>query len=125
VDAAPQLQEICLWTKSLSSPEQLACLTGLRSLGSLQMWVAADAAPAVRSLTALQGLTHLALDGERPDELLAAVWQLTGLVSLELWLSRGGRGMSLQPLAALQRLTSITLRFHVDTQQARVLAGLG
>jgi hypothetical protein len=71
VDAAPQLQE--LWLKCFSSPEQLACLTGLRSLGSLQLWVEADAAPAVQSLTVLQGLTHLALDGERPNELLAAV----------------------------------------------------
>jgi hypothetical protein len=45
-----------------------------RSLGSLEPWVLAGVAPALRSLTALQGLTHLALesDGQLGD-LLASV----------------------------------------------------
>jgi hypothetical protein len=46
-------------------------------------------------------------------------------VSLDLWGISEEVDVPLQPLAALQRLTSLTLRFHVDTQQARVLAGLG
>jgi hypothetical protein len=91
------------------SPEQLACLTALRSLGSLSLCMTADAAPALRSLTALQGLTHLALENdEMLGDLLAAVRQLTGLASLELWGIKDG--VPLQPLAALQRLTSLTLK---------------
>jgi hypothetical protein len=84
VDAAPQLRELWLSTKEISRPEQLACLTGLRSLSSLQLSVHDNAAPAVLSLTALQGPTHLALDAEQLDDLMPAVGQLTGLVSLEL-----------------------------------------
>jgi hypothetical protein len=121
VDAAPQLQE--LWLLTYDSLEQLACLTGLRSLSSLELWVDADGA-VVRSLTALQGLTHLALGVERPDGLLAAVGQLTGLVSLELYDIRDD--LPLQPLAALQQLTSLTFRdYIVDEQEALALAGLG
>jgi hypothetical protein len=87
----------------------------------------ADAAPAVRSLTTLQGLTYLALGGDLTDKLLAAVGQLTGLVSLELW--DISDGAPLQPLAALQRLTSLDLTgmdldVRIDEQQARVLASL-
>jgi hypothetical protein len=122
VGAAPQLQE--LWTLCCFGPKQLACLTGLRSLSSLWLTVAAEAAPALRSLTALQGLTHLLLEGDLTDELVAAVGQLTGLVSLELW-SRLGGGRPTLPLSALQRLTSLALRgFRIDEQQAQVLAGL-
>jgi hypothetical protein len=106
----------------LTSPEQLACLTRLRSLGSLELWVAADAAPAMRSLTVLQRLTHLALGGERLDELLTAVGQLTGLVSLELWGFIDG--VPLQPLAVLQQLTSLHL-VNCTMDEQRVLAGLG
>jgi hypothetical protein len=121
VDAAPQLQELWLVWFGLTSPEQLACLIGLHSLSSLQLWVEAEAAPAVRSLTGLQGLTHLALGGNQ--SVLAAVGQLTGLVSLELW--ELSHGLPLQPLAALQRLTSLTLTgCRLDELQAGVLAGL-
>jgi hypothetical protein len=125
VGAAPQLQELWLSTKSFSSPEELACLTGLCSLRSLELCVTAEAAPAVRSLTALQGLTHLALDNDKElGDLLAAVGQLTGLVSLEL--SSWSGGVPLQPLAALQRLISLALcGFRIYEQQTQVLAGLG
>jgi hypothetical protein len=122
VDAAPQLRELWMWLSS--SPKQLACLTGLRSLGSLELWVIAGAAPALRSLTALQGLTHLALESDgQLGGLMAAVGQSTGLVLLELRCRSGG---PLQPLAALQQLTSLALRdFNIDEQEAQVLAGLG
>jgi hypothetical protein len=121
VDAAPQLQELWLVWFGLTSPEQLACLTGLRSLSSLQLWVDAEAAE-VRSLTALLGLTHLALGGDQ--SVLAAVGQLTGLVSLEMFVLQ--IDMPLQPLAALQQLTSLALKDCVmDEQQVQVLAGLG
>jgi hypothetical protein len=86
VEAAPQLQE--LWVSGHGPlPGQMACLTRLRSLSSLELEVTAQDAQALRSLTALQGLTHLGLDlgsGEPPDALLAAVAQLTGLASLSL-----------------------------------------
>jgi hypothetical protein len=122
VDTAPQLQE--LWMLTVTSPGQLACITGLRSLGSLRLCVTAEAAPALRSLTALQRLTHLALEGILSDDLLAAVGQLTGLVELELWNISDGE--PLQPLAALQQLTCLHLfNCTMDKQQAQVLAGLG
>jgi hypothetical protein len=107
----------------LTSPEQLARLTELHSLSSLQLWVEAEAA-VVRSLTALQGLTHLSINGDQPAELLAAVGQLTGLVSLKLQSSK--EDVPLQLLAALQQLTSLTFYGStIDEQQARALAGLG
>jgi hypothetical protein len=127
VDAAPQLQELGLVTEFSFGPAQLACLAGLLSLGSLELRVTAGAAPVVRSLTALQGLTHLALEIDKDtDGLLAAVGQLTGLVSLRiLWMS-WNRGMPLQPLAELQQLTSFSLEgCIIYEQQALVLAGLG
>jgi hypothetical protein len=126
VDAAPQLQELWLGTEYIFGPEQLACLTGLRSLSSLEPRVTAGAAPALRSLTALQGLTHLSLEGEQPDELLAAVGQLAGLVSLEVMSLDGDA--ALHPLAALQRLTSLIFKGYgciIEGQEAQVLAGLG
>jgi hypothetical protein len=124
VDAAPQLQELWLVTNYFSSPEQLACLTGLRSLSSLELSIHEEAAQAVRSLTDLQGLMHLSLGAEQLDDLMPAVGQLTGLVSLELW--GNWRCRLLQPLAALQWLTSLTLKgCTIDEQQAQVLAGLG
>jgi hypothetical protein len=123
VDAAPQLRELWLAWAGVTSPGQLAYLTRLRSLCSLELCVEAEAAPAVRSLTALQGLTHLALTSDKElGGLLGAVGQLTGLVSLRMWWIGGG---PLQPLAALQRLTSLLLPWCSGEQEAQVLAGLG
>jgi hypothetical protein len=71
----------------------MACLTGLRSLSSLQLDVTLDDAQALCSFTALRSLTHLGLllcTGEFEDtmwpleELLADVAQLTSLASLSL-----------------------------------------
>jgi hypothetical protein len=117
VGVAPQLQELWLVTKDFTNPEQLACLC------SLELRVAAAAAPAVLSLTALQGLTHLALSGRESNELVAAVAQLTGLASLKL--RDGTGGVALEPLAALQQLTSLIIKRIIGEQQARVLADLG
>jgi hypothetical protein len=124
VDAAPQLQELWLGSEHCFGPEQLACLTGLRSLGSLTVAVAAEAAPALLSLTALQGLTHLSLSGCHSEQLLAAVGQLTGLASLALW-DRGNSATPLHPLTALQQLTSLCSNCSIGEQDAQVLAGLG
>jgi hypothetical protein len=116
VDAAPLLQE--LWVSSHGTlPGQMACLTGLRSLSSLHLDVTLDDAQALRSFTALQGLTHLGLnedieDIEVLDALLAAVAQLTGLASLSLdgtELDEEGAEGAVLPLVTLQRLTSLTL----------------
>jgi hypothetical protein len=57
MEAAPQLQE--LWVNDFCPlPGQIACLTGLRSLSSLQLCIAVQDAQALRSPTALWSLTN-------------------------------------------------------------------
>jgi hypothetical protein len=126
VEAAPQLQE--LWVYG-SDSLPMACLTRLRSLGSLQLGVAGQDAQALRSLTALQGLTHLGLaldSGELSAALLAAVAQLTGLASLSLFGHELGDDVTVMSLVALQQLTSLVLEYCavLDHDDALALASL-
>jgi hypothetical protein len=140
VDAAPQLQQLWLGPNPGQNdkvPCEVACLTGLRSLSSLQLYVQMQDAHMLPSFTALLGLTHLGLylgNSGPPDQLLAAVAQLTGLASLCLEGFRpAGEGM-VMPLATLQQLTSLVLLNDSDPYsgvaylgrgEALVLASLG
>jgi hypothetical protein len=132
VDAAPQLQELWVYGHSGSLPGNVACLTALRSLGSLELHVPLEDVKALRSLTALQGLTHLRLDldSEEPSAallLLAAVAQLTGLMSLSLTHSEVADDISIAHLAILQQLTSLALarNAYLGLDDALALASLG
>jgi hypothetical protein len=109
----------------------MACLTRLRSLSSWKLEVVtAQDAQALHCFTALQGLTHLGLDMDRikpPDEMLAAVAQLTGLASLNLSGSVLQHVGSVLPLVALQQLTSLTVdrNVYLGLDDALALASLG
>jgi hypothetical protein len=129
--AAPQLQQLHYTTFGRLRLQGASSIASLRGLASLHLELQAeDSSQLARSLTALSGLTHLglALIGERsPDlpQLMQALGQLTGLISPTVMGTLYPEAR-LASLAALQRLTSLSLMMmRCEPQDSAVLARLG
>ena len=125
--AAPQLLQLAyLAYLSSAGAQGASAIASLASLASLQLVSLGNGdLPLLRALTALAGLTHLGVRffWDSGAEAAQALGQLSGLVSLE---AVGLRG-PLEPLEALQQLTSLRLgdALSCPLRDAEALARLG